>query len=108
MVAPANSRRSRFRRTLYRWYYKLKYLPFAAERRRRRDGDSAERLRRGFVVIQIDALAHEDFERALERGYMPHLKKLIERDGWQVRRFPAGLPSATPAAQAAIFYGTKH
>src|SRR5690606_41009359 len=30
-----------------------------------------------------------------------------ERDGWMLRRFPAGLPSATPAAQAAIFHGTK-
>ncbi len=98
---------TRLRRALYRWYYRAKYLPFAAERRRRREEDGAERARRGFIVIQIDALAHEDFERALERGYMPNLQRLIERDGWQVRRFPAGLPSATPAAQAAIFYGTK-
>lgn len=107
MAPPENSRWSRLRRTLYRWYYQAKYLPFAAERRRRRDGDGAERLKRGFIVIQIDALAHEDLERALARGHMPHLQRLIEREGWQVRRFPAGLPSATPAAQAAIFYGTK-
>src|SRR5690606_15511994 len=92
----------RLRRALYRLYYGLKYLPFAAERRARR-----EDTRRGFVVIQIDALAHEDLERALQRGYMPQLKRLIERDGWMLRRFPAGLPSATPAAQAAIFHGTK-
>lgn len=87
---------------LYRAYYRLKYLPFAAERRQR-----AEAERRGFVGIQIDALAHEDFERALGRGYLPHLQRLMEREGWEVRRYPAGLPSATPAAQAAIFYGTK-
>jgi hypothetical protein len=62
---------------------------------------------RGFIVIQIDSLAHEDLERALQRGYVPRLKKLLEREGWELRRFPAGLPSATPAAQAAIFYGTK-
>src|SRR5690606_27162151 len=92
----------RLRRALYRLYYGLKYLPFAAERRARRE-DS----RRGFVVIQIDAPAHEDFERALEGGYMPHLQRLIRREGWILRRFPAGLPSATPAAQAAIFHGTK-
>lgn len=92
----------RVRRALYRFYYAVKYLPFAAERRARR-----EDTRRGFVVIQIDALAHEDFERALEYGYVPNLKRLIEREGWDLRRFPAGLPSATPAAQAAIFHGTK-
>jgi len=92
----------RIRRAIYRGYYRLKYLPFAVERRRRTEAD-----RRGFVAVQIDALAHEDLLRALERGWMPHLQRLMERDGWELRRFPAGLPSATPAAQAAIFYGTK-
>ncbi|HEX6308217.1 MAG TPA: alkaline phosphatase family protein [Longimicrobiales bacterium] len=95
-------RLKRLRRSLYRLYYRLKYFPFTGERRRRR-----EREERGFVVIQIDALAHEDLVRAMERGYAPRLRRLIERDGWELRRFPAGLPSATPAAQAAIFYGTK-
>ncbi len=38
---------------------------------------------------------------------MPRLKRLMERENWELRRYPAGLPSATPAAQAAIFYGTK-
>lgn len=91
-----------FRRRLYRWYYRLKYFPFHAERRERR-----EDTRRGFIAIQIDALAHDDFTKALELGYMPTLRRLLERDKWELRRYPAGLPSATPAAQAAIFYGTK-
>jgi hypothetical protein len=92
----------RLRRTLYRYYYRLKYFPFTRERKERRERDE-----RGFIVIQIDALAHEDLVRAMERGYAPRLRRLIERDGWELRRYPAGLPSATPAAQAAIFYGTK-
>lgn len=87
---------------LYRLYYRLKYSPFHAERRRRR-----EDRRRGFIGIQIDALALEDLERALAKGYMPHLRRLLTQEGWELRRYPAGLPSATPAAQAAIFYGTK-
>jgi hypothetical protein len=92
----------RLRHTLYRYYYRLKYFPFAAERRER-----LERHERGFIALQIDALAHEDLERAIERGYAPNLRRLIEREGWQLRSYPAGLPSATPAAQAAIFYGVK-
>ena len=92
----------RFRRRFYRWYYHLKYLPFAAERRRHREEPG-----RGFVGIQIDALAFEDLERAMEGGHMPFLSRLIERNGWTLRKYPAGLPSATPAAQAAIFHGTK-
>ncbi|CAN5808279.1 hypothetical protein BH23GEM9_BH23GEM9_25370 [soil metagenome] len=43
----------------------------------------------------------------MERGYAPNMRRLMERLGWELRRYPAGLPSATPAAQAAIFYGTK-
>jgi hypothetical protein len=92
----------RLRRALYRFYYRLKYFPFTGERRHR-----LERDERGFVVIQIDALAHEDLVRAMERGYAPRLRRLVERKGWELRRYPAGLPSATPAAQAAIFFGTK-
>ncbi|MFW6330831.1 MAG: alkaline phosphatase family protein [Gemmatimonadota bacterium] len=92
----------RLRQRFYRTYYRLKYLPFARERRTQREGTG-----RGFLGIQIDALAHEDFERALAEGHLPFLRRLIERDGWELRRFPSGLPSATPAAQAAIFYGQK-
>jgi hypothetical protein len=92
----------RLRRALFRSYYRLKYFPFTRERKERR-----ERHERGFIVIQIDALAHQDLVRAMERGYAPNMRRLMERDGWELRRFPAGLPSATPAAQAAIFYGTK-
>ena len=89
-------------RALYRIYYRVKYFPFRAERRARR-----EDTERGFIAIQIDACAHGDLELAIKKGYVPTLKKLLERDGWELRRYPAGLPSATPAAQAAIFYGTK-
>jgi hypothetical protein len=92
----------RLRHTLYSYYYRLKYFPFAAERRARR-----EQLERGFIVLQIDALSHDDVVRAIDRGYAPNLRRLIDRHGWRLRRYPAGLPSATPAAQAAIFFGTK-
>jgi hypothetical protein len=94
----------RFRRAVYRLYYRIKYFPFKEERRRRR---REEDKRRGFVVIQVDALAHEDLERALRRGWVPNLRRLLEKQGWDIRKYPAGLPSATPAAQAAIFHGTK-
>lgn len=98
-----SSRFRRFRLSLYRYYYHLKYLPFARERREH----LAEHPGRGFIVIQLDALSHDDLKYAIEQGWAPRLRRLIERDGWELRKYPAGLPSATPAAQAAIFYGTK-
>ncbi len=88
---------------MYRLYYRAKYFPFAAERRERH-----EATQRGFVAVQLDAVAHEDLQRALRRGYMPNLQRLMDRSGYDLRTYPAGLPSATPAAQAAIFYGTKN
>jgi len=102
MSSPSDSGWQRIRHRLYRLYYRFKYFPFHQERRQRR-----EDKRRGFITIQVDALSHEDLERAIKRGYAPNLRKLIDRHGWRVRRYPAGLPSATPAAQAAIFFGTK-
>jgi hypothetical protein len=91
-------------RRLYRLYYRIKYFPFHAERRRRRRAEDAER---GFVAIQIDACSYDDLQRALRLGYVPNLKRLLERNAYDIRKYPAGLPSATPAAQAAIFYGRK-
>jgi hypothetical protein len=106
--APRESRLRRLQKRFYALYYHIKFAPFARERRGRRasDPEPVER-ERGFVAIQIDALAHEDFVRALEGGYLPTLQRLLTRRGWDLRRYAAGLPSATPAAQAAIFHGTK-
>lgn len=87
---------------MYRRYYRIKYFPFHAERRERR-----EDTRRGFIAIQIDALAYDDFRRAMDLGYVPTLRKLVDKHNWDLRKYPAGLPSATPAAQAAIFFGEK-
>ncbi len=92
----------RLRRALYRLYYRVKYFPFADERRRRHEASQ-----RGFIVVQLDALAHEDLQRAMRRGWVPNLQRLLERDGYRLQPYPAGLPSATPAAQAAIFHGVK-
>jgi hypothetical protein len=92
----------RLQRALFRSYYRLKYFPFTRGRK-----DPGERTARGFIAIQLDSLAHGELVRAIELGYAPTLRRLLERDGWELRPFPAGLPSATPAAQAGIFYGTK-
>ena len=83
---------------LLRWYYALKYRAFRGERRPR-DG------RRGLIVLQIDALAYADFRRALDRGHLPTLGALLRDEGYTLRRWFCGLPSATPYCQAGIFHG---
>jgi hypothetical protein len=56
-------------------------------------------------MLQIDALAHSDLLRAIEKGYCPTLEKLLARNEFELRRWFCGLPSATPYCQAGIFHG---
>ena len=56
-------------------------------------------------MLQLDALAHSDLERAIERGYCPTIQRLLRDGGFSVRRWFCGLPSATPYCQAGIFHG---
>lgn len=65
-----------------------------------------ERRRRGFVILQIDALSHDDLQCVLERGYMPHLRRLLD-SSHQLARWRSGAPSDTAAVQCALMYGKK-
>lgn len=87
---------------LFRVYYALKFFPFRKERRASRAAGPAA----GFVGIQIDGLSAPHLQQALALGYLPHIGRLLRR-GYQLREYQAGLPSTTPAAQAAIFYGEE-
>lgn len=84
-----------------RWYYSAKYHLFEREKRPR-DG------RRGLIMLQVDALAYADLQRALERGLCPTIERLLRDDQFTLRRWFCGLPSATPYCQAGIFHGENH
>jgi hypothetical protein len=88
---------------LFRGYYHLKYWIFRKERKQR----LATGRKSGFVGIQIDGLSHTHFQMALNRGYLPSIARHLKH-GSTLRSYLAGLPSTTPAAQAAIFYGIEH
>ena len=55
-------------------------------------------------MLQIDALAYSDLRRALELGLCPTISRLM-REGFMLRRWFCGLPSATPYCQAGMFHG---
>lgn len=57
------------------------------------------------VILHIDGLGADALQRALDRGHMPFVRHLIEREGYEVQRYRCGLPSTTPFAQAGILYG---
>ncbi len=63
--------------------------------------------RRGFIVIQIDGLSYDYLVEAMERGYLPYLRRLVREEGWHLAPWYCGLPSTTPAVQAAILFGNR-
>ncbi|MFA5517248.1 MAG: alkaline phosphatase family protein [Desulfuromonadales bacterium] len=86
----------------FRAYYSAKFFLFRKERRTRQAAGPAT----GFVGIQIDGLSAPHLRQALSCGYLPHIARLLRR-GYHFREYQASLPSTTPAAQAAIFYGAE-
>lgn len=61
----------------------------------------------GFILIQIDGLSHAHLQLALEQGFMPHVRQMLETHQAQLNRWRCGLPSTTPAVQAGLLYGDK-
>jgi endonuclease/exonuclease/phosphatase family metal-dependent hydrolase len=61
----------------------------------------------GLVLIQIDGLSRRQMERAMERGRLPLLKRLRQREQYETRTFYPGLPSSTPAVQGELHYGER-
>src|ERR1041385_114093 len=91
-------RERRRKSRLLAWYFAVKYRVF---RRERRPPDE----RRGLVMLQIDALAYAELRRAIELGYCPTIERMVREEGYTLRRWFCGLPSATPFCQAGFFHG---
>jgi endonuclease/exonuclease/phosphatase family metal-dependent hydrolase len=61
----------------------------------------------GLLLIQIDGFGRAQFERALAANRMPFLKRLLQREDYELHTFYPGVPSTTPAVQAELYYGVK-
>lgn len=59
------------------------------------------------IFIQIDGVPYEILKKAIEKKYMPNLKKIIKFRGYKFYKLYSELPSNTPAAQMKIMYGLK-
>lgn len=91
---------------LVAWFNRRKYGAMA--RRLGREAETGEEDdRRGLIILQIDGLSHATLQRALERGAMPHLRRMIEREGYRLEPWWCGVPSSTPAVQGGIMYGNN-
>ncbi len=61
----------------------------------------------GLVMVQIDGLSKNQFDKALQKKRTPFLSSLLAKEHYVEHVFYSGLPSNTPAVQAEIFYGIK-
>ena len=62
---------------------------------------------RGVVMLEIDGLSFWHIQKAVEDGFMPTIKKLMDENGYQISRVESGIPSSTPACQAGILQGNN-
>jgi uncharacterized membrane protein YvlD (DUF360 family) len=62
---------------------------------------------RGVVMLEIDGLSYWHVKKAVEDGYMPTIKKLMDEQGYEISRVDCGIPSSTPACQAGILQGSN-
>lgn len=63
---------------------------------------------RGFIVVEIDGLSHEQLQRAVDQGTMPYLAGQVHQGRFQISPWRCGLPSTTPASQAGIMFGNNY
>ena len=61
----------------------------------------------GVIIVEIDGLAYEVLCEAVQKGHMPHIKKMIESDDYNLRMWETDLASQTGASQAGILHGNN-
>lgn len=72
-----------------------------------RRGTAREAVARRMLIVQIDGLAREVLEHAMDTRRMPFLQRLLQHGGYRLQPMSVGLPTSTPAFQMAAFYGVR-
>ena len=63
---------------------------------------------RRMLLLHLDGVGRRQLEAAMERGYAPTLRALLERGPYRLSSCRAGAPTSTPAFQAGLLYGSKN
>lgn len=62
---------------------------------------------KGTILILIDGLSYDTLLLAVTKRHCPTLKKLLTKNGYFIQPYYCGLPAATTATEALLFYGNK-
>ncbi|MGZ7136571.1 MAG: phage holin family protein, partial [Methanobacterium sp.] len=82
------------------WYYEISAAAKKVDKKNIED-------KPGFVFMEIDGLAENILLEAVEKGYMPSLKRWIEDGTHEVTGWETDLSSQTGASQAGILHGNN-
>jgi hypothetical protein len=63
---------------------------------------------RRILMLHLDGVGRAQLDRAMELGYTPTLRGLIERGPYRLSPCRAGAPTSTPAFQGGLLYGLTH
>ena len=83
--------------------YIIQKLSKKANNNKKRDGEKYP----GLIMLEIDGLAKEILEEAINKGYMPTLKRWIENKTHTLKEWETDLSSQTGASQAGILHGNN-
>ena len=61
--------------------------------------------KKGIVMLEIDGLSYPRLHDAMDKGYMPFLKELLDSGKYSARPYDCGIPSQTSSCQAGIMFG---
>lgn len=61
----------------------------------------------GLIIVEIDGLAYDLLCEAIEKGYMPTIKSMIDNGTHTLRKWETDLSSQTGASQAGILHGNN-
>ncbi|GAA3216187.1 alkaline phosphatase family protein [Oerskovia jenensis] len=61
----------------------------------------------GLLVVQLDGVARETFDHAVQAGLAPNLARWLGSGSHQLESWWARVPSTTPASQAGLLHGTS-
>ena len=61
----------------------------------------------GVIIVEIDGLAYSILNEALDKGYMPTVKSLIDNKTHKLKQWETDLSSQTGASQAGILHGNN-
>ncbi len=61
----------------------------------------------GFLFVQLDGIPWQLLDWQIKAGNLPNVKRLLEQEGYVVKKWRTQIPSTTPASQAGILLGSN-